>query len=132
MPGTSRVSEDVILSNGAEIMLSPDGQIVVIQYAVGDKKITIGLPFEDTRDLLSRMTQVVSVTPDGSGYVRMTPVTAASANPTDIPEHFSLTLYDDMKLPHYYAFPAELSAQLRPALRSAEAATKRGVKMGRA
>lgn len=132
MPGISRSNEQVISADSAEILLSPDGRTVVLQYAVGEDKINVGLPLDVTRDLLGRMMQVVSATPDGSGFVRLTPVTGANAHPTDIPDHFILTLLDELKLPHHFAFPAELSARLRPVLRNAEASSKRGVQTGRA
>lgn len=112
-------------ADGAEALMTTDGKIIVIEYDVGqDKPLRVALPFDVTRDLLAKITHLATATLDAPSFIRMTPVTAVDAQPTDIPGHLSFTLYDEMKLAHHWALPLELSVRLRPRLRAVEAASK--------
>lgn len=127
------------VGKNADVLLSNDGQTLVVEYDIGaSEPVRIGLPFDVAKDLFAKMSFVTSATiadktsTGGTGFVRMTPVTAADAQVTDIPDHLALTLIDESKIPHYFALPIDLSAQLRPRLRSAEGASKRNSPMGQA
>lgn len=133
MSGISNVSFEAVEAEKAEILMTPDGKTIVIEYDIGaSQPLRVALPFDLTRDLMARITQVASATMNGPGFVRLTPVTAIDAQPTDIHGHVFLSLYDELRLPHHYSLPLELSAPLRSRIRSAEAASKRGVSSGRA
>ncbi|WP_105430225.1 hypothetical protein [Neorhizobium sp. T6_25] len=133
MTGISRSSERVLEADRAEVAMTPDGKTIVIEYDVGASELLrVALPFDLTKDLVARIIQVAGATMNGESFVRLTPVTAIDAQPTDIPGQILLSLYDELRLAHHYSLPLEVSAPLRARIRSAEAQAKRGVPTGRA
>nr|CAD6438828.1 hypothetical protein REQ54_04773 [Rhizobium sp. Q54] len=127
------------LAESADALISPEGDLLVVEFNIGaEEPLRFGLPFAAAKELFAKMSYLTSATigdktaTGGMGFVRMTEVSSIHVNPVDAPGKIAICLTDTEKIPHYFEISSQASAELRPKLRSAEAAVQRGVRLPRA
>lgn len=131
--------QDVYEVDKVDTMVSGDGKYVVLGYQVrgSEKSLPFGMSLEQAQLLHYQLGLLISASAGGPkegfpGFVRMTNITAVDAGPTDEPDRVVLSLTTEAATVHHFSLPKELSAALRPRMRSAEASSVKGVQLPRA
>jgi hypothetical protein len=127
------------LADSADALISPEGDLLVLEFNIGaEEPLRFGLPFAAAKELFAKMSYLTSATigdktgTGGPGSVRLTEVSSIHVNAVETPGKIAVCLIDSEKIPHYFEISSHASAELRPKLRSAEAAAQRGVRVPRA
>jgi hypothetical protein len=125
-------------ADSADALISPEGDLLVLEFNIGaEEPLRFGLPFAAAKELFAKMSYLTSATigektATGAGSVRLTEVSSIHVNALETPGKIAVCLIDSEKIPHYFEISSHASAELRPKLRSAEAASQRGVRLPRA
>jgi hypothetical protein len=124
-----------IPAKSVDPLISPDGKMVVLQFALdAGKTVNISFDARHATALIHSLSALMtaSLNVEDARFERMTAVTQATAHPTDEVGQIALGLIDDAGVPHYFSFPAGTSAALRSSLRFAESKSRSGVRIPRA
>ncbi|QOZ66577.1 hypothetical protein WN72_09465 [Bradyrhizobium arachidis] len=126
-------------AHSVDALLSADGKVVALKFTLdGGKSVSIGLDPEHASNLAQTVTALLSSSLNhqtavgGKGFVKMMPISRATAHATEQPGVVALGLLDGSGLAHYFVLQSETSSQLRSALRAAEAKSRTGVQMPKA
>jgi|GEM_PF-5709992 len=128
-----RIGElEFALADSADALISPEGDLLIVEFNIGaEEPLRFGLPFAAAKELFAKMSYLTSATIGdktaigGLGFVRMTEVSSIRVDRVDAPGKIAMCLIDSEKIPHYFEISLQASAELRPKLRSAEAAAQR-------
>jgi hypothetical protein len=122
-------SQKIYDCDRVDLAMTPEGDTVVLTWpiAAGDSVLNLGLSREKAEQLHYQLGLLLNLSvmqpPIGTvGFVRMTEVSAVDAGPTETPGTIVLSLTLEGGSVHHFRLPRELSAALRPRMRSAEAA----------
>lgn len=112
-----------------DLAMTPEGDMVILTWpiATGDEGLNLGLSREKAELLHYQLglllgTSVTQPPIGTAGFVRMTDVSAVDAGPTETAGKIALSLTLENGLVQHFRLSRELSADLRPRMRSAESA----------
>lgn len=126
---TYKADQEIYQCDRVDLALTPEGDLAILSFPIGDgsKSLNVGLTRELAENVHHQLRLLLSVSviqpPIGvGGFVRMNDVSAVDAGPTEKPGTIVLSLTLEDGSVHHFRLPRELSAALRPRMRSAEAA----------
>lgn len=110
-----------------DLAITPDGKTVILTYPITASKepLNIGVSRETAEQLHYQLGLLLGASLDNPppgvpGFVRMTDVSAVDAGPTESEHQIAISLTIEGGAVLYYRLAKELSASLRPRMRSAE------------